>query len=195
MDLMHAARMNEMTEVIEGALVALSVADLAQAKVWLAGHVARLERVLAAAPQAAAPVEPSLPVKPVMVRINARSRDLNGKGNGQEEHRRLRMPHLNATIWAADGQDVRGNWVPRGGTFAASRRCSQTVLVPVGTIVVAFDRSFRAYERTGSAEVKAGVVSDRPIEAGKSVIDWTLSTRRTSGKVEVQFPSGEWVEA
>lgn len=144
------------------------------------------------------------PAEPELRRILLRQKDLNARGNGTQETRRIRLPD-GAAGWASDlAQDVTGDW--SSGTLRADdRRCSQHGHVPVGTIVLAFDSSFRGGQKHGPASVVGGVVVStaqgvavRKERTGKDdgksdAIRWGLSTRRRNGDYEVQTPDGEWV--
>lgn len=154
-------------------------------------------------PAAPAVVEPEpAPVAPPVteVRILLRDRDLNGKGNGTEEHRRVALPG-GAAGWAADlAGDVTGSW-SRSGIRAHERRCSQTGVVPVGTVIAAFDKPLSGYRASASAEVAAGIAlaeppaemigrwSWKPLKGGGGIL-WGLSWRRVDGDVVVSLPDG-----
>lgn len=155
----------------------------------------------APAPAPAVEPEPVPVAAPVTaVQILLRDRDLNGKGNGTEEHRRIAIPG-GAAGWAADlAGDVTGQWA-RGGIRAHERRCSQTGVVPVGSVIVAYDKPMRGYTSSGAAEVTAGIVLEAPpvemaerwswkaAKAGGGIL-WGLSWRRVDGDVVVSLPDG-----
>ena len=142
--------------------------------------------------------------EPQQRRIVLRKKDLNSKGNGCQKTRRVLLPG-GTSGWASDhGQDIEGSW-ESGSYLASQRRCSETGLVPVGTIVLSYESRLRGGEKQGRADVEAGIVvsveegrqvrSDRGETDGKSdCIRWGLSTRRRGQVVEVQTPTGEWME-
>lgn len=124
-------------------------------------------------------------------RIVCRSKDLNAKGNGGMETRRVRVP-CGATGWASDlAQDLSGNW-EQGAYLASQRRCTERGCFPVGTIVVAFESGIRGGSKTGPASVKAGVIVSAEEDA-EHPIRWGLSTKGRGANVQVQTPAGEWV--
>ena len=124
-------------------------------------------------------------------RIVCRKKDLNGRGNGPMETRRVRLPS-GAAGWASDlAQDVSGSW-ESGHYLASERSCMERGFFPVGTIVVAYVSSLRGGAKSGSASVKAGIIIPAA-EDPKNPIRWGLSTKGRGTNVEVQLPSGEWV--
>lgn len=124
-------------------------------------------------------------------RIICRSKDLNAKGNGPMETRRVRLPD-GAAGWASDmAQDLSGTW-EQGAYLASQRRCTERGYFPVGTIVLAFVSSLRGGAKTGPASVKAGVIVSTEEDA-EHPIRWGISTRGRGSNVEVQTPGGEWV--
>lgn len=124
-------------------------------------------------------------------RIVCRKKDLNGRGNGPMETRRVRLPSGTAG-WASDlAQDVSGSWEP-GCRLASERSCMERGYFPVGTIVVAYVSSLRGGSKTGPASVKAGVIVSAEEDA-EHPIRWGLSTKGRGANVQVQTPAGEWV--
>jgi hypothetical protein len=136
--------------------------------------------------------------------ITLRTKDLNGRGNGTQETKRLRLTD-GTSGWASDlAQDVTGDW--SSGTFRASDRgCAQRGDVEVGAIVLEYTSSFRGGSKNGPATMRGGIVvsleegravrAERGVADGKSdCIRWGLPTRRRGDAVEVQTSSGEWVE-
>lgn len=124
-------------------------------------------------------------------RIVCRMKNLNAKGNGPMETRRVRLPH-GATGWASDlAQDLSGGW-EQGTYLASQRRCTERGYFPVGTIVVAFESGIRGGSKTGPASVKAGVIVSAEEDA-EHPIRWGLSTKGRGANVQVQTPGGEWV--
>lgn len=124
-----------------------------------------------------------------MATIVLRKRDLNCKGNGIEVHRRVRLPD-GLTGWASDiAEDITGSW--SSGTFlAADRHAIQRGVVPVGTVVLAFERSLRGGQKSGAASVAAGRVGlDND---GKTKIEWGLSTRKRGQEQQVKIGE-EWI--
>ena len=142
--------------------------------------------------------------EPQQRRIVLRKKDLNGKGNGEQETRRVLLPG-GTSGWASDhAQDIEGSW-ESGSYLASQRRCSETGLVPVGTIVLAYESRLRGGQKQGRAEAKAGIVvsveEGRQVRESRGVSDersdsirWGLSTRRRGQVIEVQTPTGEWEE-
>lgn len=130
------------------------------------------------------------PPEPTEVRIRARYRDWNAKSNGSEVHRRGRFP-TGETGWLKDiGSSPQGQWLPRDFR-AAARSASQTVLVPVGTIIVDFEKPFRGGAPSGPAVVTVGVVR---AEGGKAKFDWGgLKFKQSGCDVVVTLPSKEKV--
>lgn len=137
---------------------------------------------------------------PIIRRITLRKKDLNARGNGTQQTRRVRLPG-GTTGWASDlAQDVTGSW-SSGSYLAADRKCCEEGYVPVGTVVLAFASTMRGGAKSGRADLSAGVVVS--VERGREIraaadgrsdsIEWGLSTRRRGEEVEVQLPGGEWV--
>ena len=141
---------------------------------------------------AAAEFDPSVlpPARPRTMRIIARERRWNAKGNGEEENRRIKIPG-EGPIWASDGPNLDGDWQPRG-MLAAQRKCKETVEVPEGTVIVAFDKPYSGGQPRGSAQVTAGIV-EYDADKEKLVINWDLPVRRKDGGHEVSLPAGEKV--
>ena len=134
---------------------------------------------------------PETPIAEAPRRIVCRKKDLNGRGNGPMETRRVRLPS-GAAGWASDlAQDVSGSW-ESGHYLASERSCMERGFFPVGTIVVAYVSSLRGGAKSGSASVKAGIIIPAA-EDPKNPIRWGLSTKGRGTNVEVQLPSGEWV--
>lgn len=121
----------------------------------------------------------------------ARRRDWNAKGNGEEEHRRVCLPGETRGQWAADAGTTDGGWAARG-MLASNRHCVQRVTLPLGTLIVAFDRSFRQGQSRGPAEVTAGILA-RVEEEPNGKIEWGLKHRKSGESVEVWTPARGWV--
>lgn len=132
--------------------------------------------------------------------IICRQKDLNARGNGNQDTRRVRLPD-GTRGWASDVlEDVTGYW--SSGTFlAADRRCAQRGRAPVGTVVVEYSSSFRGGKKSGTASIRAGIVVSEEegailaAEAGDAkphAIRWGLSYRRRGSDVEVKV-GDEWV--
>lgn len=124
-----------------------------------------------------------------LVRVVLREKDLNGRGNGTQDVRRARTPD-GRLGWATDlAIDVQGSWA--AGTFtAAQRQCQQTGMLPVGTILLAYDTGFRKGQKMGPPKITAGIVDADPDARGG--VDWCLSTRGTGRDVEV-LSEGRWI--
>ncbi len=134
---------------------------------------------------------PETPVAEAPRRIVCRKKDLNGKGNGPMETRRVRLPS-GAAGWASDlAQDLSGSW-ESGHYLASERSCMERGFFPIGTIVVAYVSSLKGGAKSGSATVKAGVIIPSA-EDPKNPIRWGLSTKGRGTDVQVQTPAGEWV--
>jgi len=134
-------------------------------------------------------------------KIVLRRKDLNAKGNGTQETRRVRLPDGRHDWATAIAENVEGSW--SSGTFlAVDRSASQVGLVPVGTLVLHYESPFRGGRKSGTATVEGGVVVSleegcavrvaRGLADGKSdSIRWGLSTRQYNNESQVQL-NGEW---
>ena len=127
-----------------------------------------------------------------MIKIKLRFKSLNARGNWAQITRRLRLPDGHHG-WASDlAEDVEGSW--SSGTYLASERhASQSGRVPIGTIVLEFESPFRNGQKSGSAQVTAGFLLDKPDENGKH-LKWGLSTRKQGLNYQVKTTEGEWVD-
>lgn len=124
-------------------------------------------------------------------RIVCRQKDLNARGNGVQEVRRVRLPDGN-TGWASElAQDLKGGW-SNGAFLASERKCAQWGEFPVGTLVLAFESQFRHGSKIGTATIAGGVVDDGV--DGREPIRWGLSTRRRGQDVQIQAPDGAWLD-
>jgi hypothetical protein len=121
------------------------------------------------------------------VRIRAAYRDLSCSGSGPECYRRVRYPHAaSGTEWpdserlpACDG---------RAGTRRASVRCE----VPIGTIVVDFERQVYKGKR-GRCSVTIGIAYADADGDGK--VHWIQHrTLRSKPVYEVTLPYGLKIE-
>jgi hypothetical protein len=119
------------------------------------------------------------PTSTVMVQIKLRERDLNARGNGSEEFRRVvtldPLPEgaeqgTGRSSWARDAAErITGDWLPMGH-LASNRSCRERGYVPLGTIVIAIDYSIRGYRREGKPRYSVGLVQSGA--DGKAEIDW-----------------------
>lgn len=75
-----------------------------------------------------------------LARIRLRYRDLNAKCRGEECYRLVIDLDAGTAKWATDvAECVEGDW-PRRGIRAAERRCAQTGLLPVGTLLLEIEK-------------------------------------------------------
>lgn len=122
--------------------------------------------------------------------IRSRYRDLNAKGKGSETFRLVL--HDDRLIWASEHPDARiveDNWTAPG-IRAHQRRCSTTVELPVGTLVVEIEKSV-GYGKT-SVSYSIGLVAVD--ENGKGKIDWNgEAAGRTLVHRKVQRSGNTWV--
>jgi hypothetical protein len=156
------------------------------------GPLAQDIRALAARALVAQPA----PMEVELRRIICRSRDLNARGRGTEEYRRVLLP-TGESGWASDlAVNLVGDW-----SHDKMRYCTQRGEFPVGTVVLALKKSVPA---RGPATAAAGrVVSKargeevrlgRGRDDGKSdSIEWGLATRKR-GKVTLVLVDGTWVK-
>ncbi|MFW5920686.1 MAG: hypothetical protein ACOCUS_02510 [Polyangiales bacterium] len=89
-------------------------------------------------------------------RIKSRRRDLNSRGRGTEEFLLVADEH-GRLVWAdrhPEALVVEDDWCRRGFR-AAERRCSTTVELPVGLVVVEIERSV-GYSRRSAPSYRAG---------------------------------------
>ncbi len=134
---------------------------------------------------------PAEPEPDELRKIICRTKDLNCKGNGPMETRRVRLPD-GTTGWASDlAQDLSGSW-EQGSYLASQRRCKERGFFPVGTIVLAYESSIRGGSKSGPASVNAGIIVSAKEDA-ENPIHWGLSTKGRGANVQVQTPAGEWV--
>lgn len=127
-----------------------------------------------------------------MAKIRLRKRDFSTSGNGTEEHRRIRLPD-GTTGWASDlATNVTGDW-PKRSDRKEWRAAKQVGEVPAGTVIVDFERRFRAFEGQGRATITAGLVLEEP-DADGNTVAWGLEARRVDEKVQVVLPDGSVVE-
>lgn len=134
----------------------------------------------------------------LMVQIKLRDRDLNAKGSGTEEHRLVVLldtapedPTVMGTgraKWARDcAERVTGDWL-RMDFRAANRKCGERGWVPIGTLVIAIDKSIRGYKSEGRATYALGVVGADA--EGKTKITWNLPGK--DGHVKVESNGSGW---
>lgn len=135
--------------------------------------------------------------------IVCRAKDLNSRGNGAMQTRRVRLPS-GETGWASDlAEDLSGHW-ESGSYLASQRRCTEKGDFPVGTLVIEYESGMRGGSKTGSASVRAGIIVDnakgqevrlnRGFDDGKSdIIEWGLKTKGRGKDVSVRTPAGDWV--
>jgi hypothetical protein len=136
----------------------------------------------------------------LMVQIKLRDRDLNAKGNGTEEHRlvvKLDAAAEDPTVigtgrakWARDhAERVTGDWL-RMDFRAANRQCGERGWVPIGTLVIAIDKTIRGYKSEGRATYTLGVVG---IDAeGKTKITWEKDLPGKDGHVKAESNGSDW---
>lgn len=129
-------------------------------------------------PEASVP-EVSAPTR--LVRLIARKRDLNARGRGSEEFRKIALPDgaggWKRSTWVSDvGATVSNSWCSRG-IRASERRCSTIVeaelpVGPTGAIVISFDKEVGG--RGGSCSVHAGFLAADPVtnSAGVELPQW-----------------------
>jgi hypothetical protein len=98
------------------------------------------------------------------VSIRAAYRNLGCSGSGPECYRRVRYPGKTSEDWPDSDR------LPARGIRAAERRCSVYCDVPVGTIVVDFERQVYKGSR-GKCKVSIGVAIAHP-DTGKGHIVW-----------------------
>jgi hypothetical protein len=126
---------------------------------------------------------------PQRVQIICRRKDLNGRGNGTMQTRRVRLPDGTAG-WASDlAEDVSGTW-EQGSYLASQRRCCERGYFPIGTIVLEFESTLRggpAPDRRGlvavtSEAVLLPAIGDRSLHSepwsGDQIDRFVLRTRR-----------------
>jgi hypothetical protein len=117
------------------------------------------------------------------VRIRAAYRDLSCKGSGPECYRRVRYPGKTSEEWPDCDR------LPAAGIRASERRSSVSCDVPVGTIVVNFERQVYKNQR-GKCKVTVGIVIAHP-DTGKGHIVWCEHrTLRSRPVYEVTLPNG-----
>lgn len=127
-----------------------------------------------------------------MAKIRLRKRDFSTSGNGTEEDRRIRLPD-GTTGWASDlATNVEGDW-PKRSDRKEWRQAKQVGEVPAGTVIVDFERRFRAFGGQGRATITAGIALAEADADGKWVA-WGLEARRLGEKVQVVLPDGSAVE-
>ncbi len=122
------------------------------------------------------------------VRIRAAFRDLNGKGSGPEEFRRV--------AYAPQAGDVATEWPdaerlpppsPRGSDRHASTSCE----VPAGTLVQRFARDVYHGQRGRCSVSFALVVQSAKDPAKGALIELKHRTLRARPVYEVALPTGE----
>jgi hypothetical protein len=115
------------------------------------------------------------------VSIRAAYRDLGCSGSGPECYRRVRYPGKTSEEWPDCDR------LPARGISAAERRCTVYCDVPVGTIVVDFERQVYKGSR-GKCKVSIGVAIAHP-DTGKGHIEWyEHRTLRSRPVYEVKLP-------
>lgn len=132
--------------------------------------------------------------KTALRQIICRRKDLNARGRGEQETRRVRLPD-GEHGWASDlAINIEGNW--SSGSFRASERyCCQRGYFPPGTLIVAFDRTIG--RGNSPAKITAGILLTQKEQPGTNKIRWGLPVQRkgrgadTVVKVEHE---GEWLE-
>lgn len=117
-------------------------------------------------------------------RVALRRRRVNAKGNGEEEFRRYVFRDAAgdlASDWLSDLPKLRDR---TGYVRSDDRKGESSAEVPVGTIVVSYDRTYRRGRATGPAEVTVGIV-------GRDGIYWERelgwSSARTRDGLVVRF--------
>lgn len=134
-------------------------------------------------------------VKTALRQIICRRKDLNARGRGEQETRRVRLP-TGEHGWATDlAINLEGSW-SSGSYLASERHCCERGYFPPGTIVVAFDRTIgRGNHR---AEVTAGILlTQKEQPPGTNKIDWSLPVQRKgfgSNTLITVEHNGEWLE-
>jgi hypothetical protein len=122
------------------------------------------------------------------VKLRAAYRDLNCKGNGDETYRRLRYPGASTEVWP-DAERL-----PRRGMLAGDRRCCVYCDVPVGTIVVDFERYVSRFQG-GKCKVTIGIVIANIDNPSKADIVWCEHrTLRSRPVYQVTLPNGSKIE-
>jgi hypothetical protein len=117
--------------------------------------------------------------------IRAAYRDLNCRESGPECYRRVIYPGRTEPEWPDSDR------LTAPGHLAADRRCTVHCEVPVGTLVLDYERQvFRG--RRGRCSVTIGLVAARD---GKGVIHWLKHrTLRKRPVYEVTMPDGSTVD-
>lgn len=120
------------------------------------------------------------------VRVRAAYRDLNCKGNGPECFRRVWYPGADSPEWPDCDR------LPRRGELAGNRRSTVYCSLPIGTLVIDFERRISRYQG-GKCDVKFALVHQA--EKGDSALEW-LSHRalRARHVWEVTLPDGSKIE-
>jgi len=122
------------------------------------------------------------------VRIRAAYRDLNGKGSGPEEFRRV--------AYAPRAGDIETEWpdsdrLPAASTRAGDRCALVRCEVPVGTLVQRFSRDVYHGQR-GRCSVSFALVVQSAEDSQKGVlVDLTHRTLRGRPVYEIKLPTGE----
>lgn len=116
--------------------------------------------------------------------LEVASRDLNCKLNGNEQFRRVIYPGKSDSEWPESER------LPAFGIRASERHCAVTADVPIGTIVVDYDRSvyrgkrgqckvsFGLFTRQGLVELKHKTLRSRPAYLVEIDIGLTIEVAR-----------------
>ena len=123
-----------------------------------------------------------------VVRIRAAFRDLNGKGSGPEEFRRV--------AYAPQAGDVATEWpdaerLPPPSPRGSDRHASTSCKVPVGTLVQRFSREVFHGQRGRCSVSFALVVQSAKDPAKGALIELKHRTLRARPVYEVALPTGE----
>jgi hypothetical protein len=123
------------------------------------------------------------------VQIRSAWRDLSCSGSGPEAYRRVRYP--GSTSWEWPDAD---RLPAKGGCRASERRATAHCDVPVGTIVVTYDRAVYRGQR-GRCSMSFGVAVPRePGAATGTLVDCPHRTLRSRPVYEVTLPDGSKID-
>jgi hypothetical protein len=122
------------------------------------------------------------------VRIRAAYRDLSCSGSGPECYRRVRYPGRSEDEWPDCDR------LPASGFRASERRASTECLVPVGTLVISFERSVYRGQRGRCSVSFSVVVPKAPGSSLGTLVECEHRTLRSRPVYEITLPNGQKTE-